>query len=122
MRAGIPRPLYSQPSSTITQRFVFWTDRRIGASSSGRSVRGSMISHDTPSASSCSAAFIATLTIFDHATIVTSVPSRFTSATPIGTRYSPSGTSPFEPYSVSPSKKITGSSSRIADFSRPFAS
>ena len=54
--------------------------------------------------------------------IVTSLPSRFTSATPSGTRCSPSGTSPFDPYSVSPSKKITGSSSRMADLSRPFAS
>ncbi len=38
------------------------------------------------------------------------------------TKSSSSGTSPFSAYSISPSKKATGSSSRIDAFSSPFAS
>jgi hypothetical protein len=44
------------------------------------------------------------------------------SASPIGMRYSSSGTSPFTEYMTSLSKKMTGLSSRIADLSRPLAS
>ena len=40
----------------------------------------------------------------------------------MGSVYSPSGTSPLSPYICSDSIKITGSSSLIADFSKPFAS
>jgi hypothetical protein len=65
------------------------------SSSSGDSVRGSTISAEIPSASSCSAAAKATRTIELVATIVTSSPSRLTSATPSGIRKSSSsGTSP----------------------------
>src|SRR5262245_39427789 len=53
---------------------------------------------------------------------VTSVPARFTSATPIGTRWSPSGTGPFSVASRLHSNETTGLSSRIALFSNPFAS
>ena len=64
----------------------------------------------------------ASFIIFPKDTIVTSVPSRFTSARPIGIVYSPSGTSPLSPYICSDSMKITGSLSRIADFKSPLAS
>ena len=40
----------------------------------------------------------------------------------MGIVYSPSGTSPLSPYICSLSMKITGSSSRIADFNKPLAS
>src|SRR3569832_1866409 len=54
--------------------------------------------------------------------MVTSVPLRLTSATPIGIKYSLSGTSPFIPYICSLSIKITGSLSRMALFKRPITS
>src|SRR5690554_7104842 len=57
--------------------------------------------------------------ILPKETIVTSFPFLFTSANPIGIRYSPSGISPLSPYIFSDSKKTTGSSSRIADFNKP---
>src|SRR5213082_378064 len=53
---------------------------------------------------------------------VTSFPGRFTSARPIGTMCSPSGTSPLMLYSISPSSTMTGLSSRIADLRSPLAS
>src|SRR5262245_42781460 len=56
------------------------------------------------------------------ATIVTSVPSRFTSATPNGIVYSSVGTGPLSLYIILSSKKTTGLSSRIADLRSPFAS
>ncbi len=43
-------------------------------------------------------------------------------ALPIGMIYSPSGTSPLSPYITSLSMNITGSSSRMAAFNKPFAS
>ena len=56
-------------------------------------------------------------------TIVTSLPGRTTFALPIGIRKSsPFGTSKDLPYMISFSRKITGFGSRIALFSRPFAS
>ena len=67
-------------------------------------------------------AFKASFKIFPKETRVISFPERFTSATPMGRVYSPSGTSPLSPYICSDSIKITGSSSLIADFSKPFAS
>ena len=90
--------------------------------SRGLTVRKSMISQEIPSFSNSSAALYASLIIFPKDTMVTSVPSRLISATPIGMTYSPSGTSPLSPYICSLSIKITGSSSRIADFKSPFAS
>src|SRR4051812_40271914 len=57
-----------------------------------------------------------------HAITVQSLPGRLMSALPNGIKKSPSGTSPLLPYIDSFSKKITGSSSRIAVFNNPFAS
>ena len=75
-----------------------------------------------PSLANSSAAANATFMILPNDTIVTSVPGRLMSATPIGSTYSPSGTSPLSPYICSDSIKMTGSSSRIAALSRPLAS
>jgi hypothetical protein len=62
-------------------------------------------------------------TVSERATTVQSVPSRFTSATPSGTVNSGSSdTSPLRPYMRSCSRKMTGSSSRMALFKSPFAS
>src|SRR5207248_1402376 len=73
-------------------------------------------------ATSCSAALSATATVLEWQIRVTSWPVRLTSAWPIGTTYSPSGTSPLMLYNISPSSTITGLSSRIAALSRPLAS
>ena len=62
--------------------------------SSGETVRGSITSTLMPSSASSSAAWSASSTWVWMPTTVTSVPSRFTSATPNGIVYSPSGTSP----------------------------
>ena len=62
--------------------------------SSGCSVRGSMTSASIPSAASASAAASALPTVQPVATMVTSSPVRRIAASPNGTRYSPSGTSP----------------------------
>ena len=63
------------------------------------------------------------LDIIERATIVQSDPSRLISATPSGMmKSSSSGTSPLRPYIRSCSMKMTGLSSRIDDFSNPFAS
>ena len=62
--------------------------------SSGASVRGSITSASMPSPASVSAACSALPTIQPVATIVTSEPLRRIEASPNGTRYSPSGTSP----------------------------
>ena len=51
---------------------------------------------------------------------VRSLPARFTSAAPRGMVYSPSGISSLWAYSSLCSRNTTGSSSRIADFSRPW--
>ena len=81
-----------------------------------------MISTEIPSFSRASAALNASLIILPKETTVTSVPFLLISATPIGSTYSPSGTSPLSPYICSDSIKITGSSSRIAAFNNPLAS
>ena len=80
--------------STSTSRPVLSTDSRIVCVSSGASVRGSITSAWMPSAASRSAAPSARSTVQPVATIVTSPPSRRIAASPNGTRYSPSGTSP----------------------------
>ena len=54
--------------------------------------------------------------------MVTSVPGRFTSARPIGTRWSPSGTGPVCVASRLHSNETTGLLSRMALLSSPFAS
>ena len=109
-------------SSAITRRFVFFTELTIVSISSGLIVRGSMTSTET--SNSCwifSAACNASGTVIERATIVQSVPSRFTSATPSGiVKSSSSGTSPFSPYIRSCSMKMTGLSSRIDDFQQSF--
>ena len=89
----------------------------------GTSVRRSTTSTEMPCVASCSAAARLLVTMCDQATRVTSDPGRFTSARPSGTTNpSSSGTSPSAMYSSLCSMKITGSSSRMAAFSRPFAS
>ena len=90
-----PTPLKGQPSSRIRQRPVFCTDWTSSSSSSGRIVRGSTTSASIPSAASFSAAPSAIFTIFDQPMMVMSLPGRFTSATPSGMVYSPSGISPW---------------------------
>ena len=55
-------------------------------------------------------------------TRVTSLPGRLTSALPRGTRYSPSGTSPFQPYMHLRFEEDTGLSSRMAVLRSPLAS
>ena len=62
--------------------------------SSGCSERGSITSASIPSPARVSAAASALPTVQPVATIVTSEPARQIAASPIGTRYSPSGTSP----------------------------
>ena len=58
---------------------------RIVSASNGASVRGSITSTETPSLSMISAAASASCTIQAMATTVISAPTRFTSATPMGT-------------------------------------
>ena len=95
----------------------------MGRVSSGRRVRRSITSASIPSWAIFSAASSETWSILEYETMVTSLPGRFTSETPMGTRKSSlSGTSPFTWYSVACSMKNTGSSSRMADFSSPLAS
>mgnify|MGYP003693714367 CR=1 FL=1 len=60
--------------------------------------------------------------VVGEATMVTSVPARFTSATPSGTRWSPSGTGPVTVASRLHSKETTGLLSRMALLRRPLAS
>src|SRR5699024_8272719 len=91
--------------------------------STGEIVRKSITSADTPFSSNSSAARKQECTIAPYAINVTSEPSRFTSALPISTVYSSSGTSSLnERYNFICSKKITGSLSRIAEINNPFAS
>src|SRR5207253_10456678 len=106
---------WGHPSSTTTARLVLATDAVIDASSSGRSERRSTTSAEIPSCSaSCSAALRATATVLEWQINVTSCPVRLTSAWPIGTTYSPSGTSPLVFYNISPSTTITGLSPRVS--------
>ena len=90
--------------------------------SKGASVRGSTTSTEMPSRVSNSPAARASGTVPDMATIVASVPSRTTRATPMGSRYSSSGTMPLVLYRPWLSTKRTGLFVRIADFSSPLAS
>ena len=90
----------------------------------GLIVRGSMTSMLIPSSSSSFSTDFQTIwaRTFDQDTRVTSFPSFFTSPTPKGMVYSPSGISPLSPYITSLSMKITGFSSRMAVFRSPLAS
>ena len=103
-------------------RLVFRAESTRARASRGTVVRGSTTSVLMPSGDSISAARSATCTMLLVATIVTSRPSRFTSATPKGIAYSPSGTGPFSGYINLSSKMTTGLSSRIAVFQSPLAS
>ena len=64
---------------------VFRTEARIASASIGTRLRGSITSAEMPSAASVSAAASASCTSQASATMVTSPPSRFTSAWPSGT-------------------------------------
>src|SRR5881409_2653994 len=101
---------------------VFLADSISACLSSGQVVRGSITSALRPTSSSSLAAPRATATMLLVATMVTSVPARFTSATPKGIVYSSAGTGPFTRYIILSSKMTTGLSSRMAVFIRPLAS
>ena len=90
--AAISEPIEQtgQPCSTVTMRFVFFTDSMMVALSSGRSVRRSMISASMPSFASASAASMHMPTEMECDTSVTCAPSRTTRALPIGSTKSSS--------------------------------
>ena len=118
-----PTPQNGLFSSTKTARCVLRTVCRMASSSRGRIERRSSTSAlMSCSAWSSSAALSAVNTARPWAMSDTWDPSRLRSATPSGIRYSSSGTSHFSPYKSVFSMNITGSLSRIADFSSPFAS
>ena len=75
---------YGLHSSTATSRPVLRTLARMASVSSGEMVRGSMTSTEIPSLFSLSATWFASITMRERATMVTSVPSRVTFATPNG--------------------------------------
>src|SRR2546428_2505161 len=81
-------------SSTMTTRPVLRTEVRSVSLSMGTSVLGSTTSTAIPSPASSSAVAKACGTILAMAMTVTSQPSSLTSATPLVTVYSSSGTGP----------------------------
>src|SRR5256885_657919 len=103
-------------------REVFFAEPISACLRSGKVVRGSFPSALRPPSSSSLAAPSATATMLLVATMVTSVPARFTSATPKGIVYSSAGTGPFTRYIILSSKMTTGLSSRMAVFISPLAS
>mmetsp|Transcript_4739 Transcript_4739/g.6508 ORF Transcript_4739/g.6508 Transcript_4739/m.6508 type:complete len:240 (-) Transcript_4739:445-1164(-) len=127
-RAAIsePTPLWGQPSSTVTTRWVFFTDSMIVLRSRGRSVLRLMTSTLMPSSSSVLATSSDTPTIREKVTMVTSLPSRSTLACPMGTTKSRSLAASLSgkavPYNISFSSTTTRFSSRIAAFISPRAS
>ena len=82
------------PSSAMIARWVFRTDATRPSRSSGTRLLGSTTSTEIPSPASRLAASRLSPTMRAVAITVTSVPWRFTSARPSGTRVSASGTSP----------------------------
>ena len=113
----------SVASLTTSTLPVLSTDAKMVSQSIGETVRGSMISADTPATCNRVAASCARDTIRPVATMVRSEPSRATAALPNGTsRSGSSDTGPLVPYKSLGSKKITGSSPRNADFKSPLAS
>ena len=92
------------------------------SSSSGTSVRGSNTSTLIPCCCSSSATVSALGTMAPMATMVTSLPARFTAPCRAGTTKSPSGTSPWVKPRRPCSNTSTGLSSRMAALSRPFMS
>src|SRR4051794_22460411 len=109
-------------SSTTTTRPVLRAEANSDFQSIGTMVRGSSSSTDTPSSRSRSAAASADVSAEPSATIVRSSPSRMRLASPNGISSSSSGSSSLVAASAMLSRNITGSSSRIAVLSRPFAS
>ncbi len=89
--------------------------------SSGESVRGSITSTSIrPCRDAAAARDLRTAPARGHHGQVR--PARLTSASPMGTSHSPSGTSALVLKSIRFSRYSTGLSSRMADFRRPFAS
>ncbi len=86
-----------QVSCTTTNRWVFWIEAKNFVSSSGSTVRRSIISTLTPCAANFSAACRQKVAIYEYVTIVTSVPSRMMDDSPNGMIYSSSGTGPLTP-------------------------
>ena len=80
-----PMPKGVTASWAIISRLVLWTDSKMGAMSSGATVRRSMTSTESPSPATASAAARASWTIRETDTTVTSVPARTTADLPIGT-------------------------------------
>src|SRR5713226_4412010 len=118
-----PNPAESGASCTTTQRPVFATSLHSVSTSRGTRVRRSSTDAETPSSSSRVAARRQSSTAALQATSVICSPLRTKDAFPNGTVYAPSGTSDRPArYSRSGSQKRTGSGSRIASTSRPFAS
>ena len=92
-----PIPNGTTASWAMSSRDVLVTDSRIGAMSSGATVRRSITSTETSSPASVSAAASASWTIRDTDTTVTSRPARTTRDRPIGTMWSAGGCGPFIP-------------------------
>src|ERR1019366_3710577 len=90
--SSAPHPPVSVSSWAITRRPVFLTDAKIVSSSNGSSVSGSITSQSMPSWASSSAAARERYKLMCVATTVTVVPARFTTALPMGKKYSSSGT------------------------------
>ena len=117
-RISPPMPQDRLESSTTTSRPVRSSDAARPAQSKGCSERGSNTSTETDPARS-SATARASWTRWPTATTVTSVPGRRTRAEPSGTGPSSVTTSSRTPSAAAGAKRTTGSSSRIAEASRP---
>ena len=123
MATSAPMPAKGQPSSTTTNRLVFFTLSTTVAVSSGRKVRRLITSASIPCSASCLAASRATPTMIEKATMVTCEPARSIFALPMGRmKSSSSGQSKVWPYRISFSRNTTGLGSRIDARSRPLAS
>ena len=81
----------------MRSRPVRCTESSTGATSSGATVLRSITSTEIPSPATSSAAAIASWTIRETDTTVTSVPARTTADTPIGSTWSAGGCGPFMP-------------------------
>ncbi len=110
-------------SCTMAQRPVLRTLRVTVSTSSGHSVRRSISSGSRPCSAACAQASSASCSMAPQESTVTPRPSRTRRAAPIGTEYSPSGTSPRAArYTRFGSMNSTGSLPRMAEMSRPLAS
>ena len=118
-----PMPTAFVSSWTIRTLPVLRAVSRMASESSGLSVLRSSTSTLTPSSSRSRAASRHRCSISPYVMTLMSSPSAFTSADPIGSVYSPSGTSPLtRRYVRLCSRKTTGSSSRTALLSNPLVS